>query len=228
MLAVVGAVMGVLRVRVWDTLVDGDNALLFLRPLDRWVIGRFAEVALTISGHEMVLERPVPRLESVRFGQSAPVEISGRWVMLRDWKKVLSQGTSNHAHISETTYALPYLRGVAKCELSLARGVPILQRWCEVILEATEGSVDLNFDRFRDYQVLGVTEGAYLQCGSREVLATSRESFAAAFGVSADEQVLIEQSLTWSGVLRAWEVLEPPQLHNWWWSHPSLVLESVV
>jgi hypothetical protein len=225
MLAVVAGVMGVLGVRTWDSLVDGDNALLFLPPIvSNYVVESFARVALTISGHEMVLERPVTVIESVRFGQSAPVEISGRWGMLRDWRKVLSQGTSSHANISETTFALPYLRGVARCELSLAKGVPILQRWCEVVLEATRGVRDLNFDRFRDYQVLGVSEGAYLQSTHGYVIDQStRDSFALAFGVSPSRQVEIEERLSWDGVLRAWQPVQAPQVHNWWWSEPGLI-----
>lgn len=221
MLSVVVATMGCLNVGVFDVLIDGDNALLFLREVDVFcVVDGFASVSLEISGHEMVLERPVCVLEAVRFGQSAIVEVAGVCRMVRDWRKVLSQGTSDHAHLRELPFVLAHLRGVARCELSLAKGVPILQRWCEVVLQATEGSRDLSFDRYRDYHALGVLgwEGAV----SVPVADSTRLSFHLAFGVSPSDQLAIESSLSWDGVLKPWVPLEAPTLFNWWNADPGL------
>lgn len=222
MLSAVVGVLEVLGISMFDVLVDGDNALLFVRGVDYPRVDEsFARVALEISGHEMVLERPVRLLEGIRFGQSAPVEVAGVWRMVRDWRKVLSQGTSNHAHLRELPFVHAYLRGVALCELSLARGLPILQRWCEVVLEATEGARELSFEQwYRDYQALGVV--GWGSSVAEVVRDSTRESFSRAFGISPSDQRIVEDSLSWSGVLAPWAPTESPTLANWEFVDPGL------
>lgn len=198
MCALVDSAMTVIGTSRYDSLVDGDNALLFLpRSEVAEVIQRFATVVAEVSGHEMVLERPVDYLEGVRFGQSAPVETSSGWTMVRDWRKVLSGGTSSHANLNEPGFGRAYLHGVALCELSLARGVPIIGRWAESLRQATQSDVTRVLDHLRDYQVLGVDlsalgsgRGAYV-----EPCAVARESFARAFGVSVERQLRLESEL---------------------------------
>lgn len=214
MLAVVVAVLKHLKVR-FDVLVDGDNALVFLsEEVSSRVRACFAPLATRFSGHEMVLERPVRRLEEVRFGQSAPVEIAtGKWTMVRDWIKVVSQMTSNHAHINEPRFALPYLRGVAMCELALNAGVPVVQTLARTILEQTEGvkAVDASF--YRDYEALGVEIGKLRADRFKEPTAVARTSFEAAFGVEPERQLLMERELsklvvqepTWFPEYSPWE-----------------------
>jgi len=198
MCAVVDCVMTLIGTDQYDSLVDGDNALLFLpRSSLPEVVKNFAPLATEVSGHEMVLERPVDYLEGVRFGQSAPVETSCGWTMVRDWRKVLSHGTSSHANLNEPTFGRAYLCGVALCEASLARGVPILGRWAESLRQATETDVTKVFNHLRDYQVLGVDLAGLSGSVSRytEPTARARESFAAAFGVDVQQQLALEAEL---------------------------------
>lgn len=223
MLAVTVATCVELGLSQFDTLVDGDNALLFLRPDEQnLAVDNFFDTALRISGHEIVLERPTTLLEEVRFGQSAPVCVSGNWTMLRDWRKVLSHGTSSHVHMSELSYVLPWLRGVAKCELSLAGGVPIVQKWAESILESTAGSRELSFDNYRDYQVLGVTAEMYGSAVGKEITLETRESFARAFGTPVDVQLEIEESMGRMPVLSDWCPEDAPGWDDWWDARPGL------
>lgn len=193
MLAIVRGVMSQLGVRLWDTLVDGDNALLFLpRSVHLRVVARFADVALQISGHEMVLERPVCVVEEVRFGQSAPVQLERGWTMVRDWKKVLSHSASSHCHLREPRYALEFLRGVAACEGFLASGVPILWAFTRALLARTERVGRFRLHGLRDYQVLGVPLDTLVATNPDEPDDLSRQSFERAFGVSPSEQRNIE------------------------------------
>lgn len=196
MLAVVMAVMRVLHVRVWDTLVDGDNALLFLpaNDCDR-VRGEFGAVATRISGHEMVLESPTSVPEKVRFGQSAPVRCEGGWKMVRDWRKVLSQCASSHIHLREPHFAREFLYGVSLCESSLAHGVPILWAFCSRLQALTRLDRKPRLHPLADYRALGVDLDALVPVEPREPDLDARRSFELAYGVSPSDQVRIERRL---------------------------------
>lgn len=198
MLALVDCVLSATGCPQFDTLVDGDNALIFIpRSWSSHVVGEFPKLAL-LHGHEMTLEKPVDYLEGIRFGQSAPVETSSGWTMVRDWKKVLSYGTSSHANLNEPRFAATYLRGVGSCEAFLAREVPILWRWAEILIANTSARglerVDIS-----DYSYLGVPRSVLDGVEIVRPTVVSRSSFARAFGVSPAEQVELEGRLSWSG-----------------------------
>jgi hypothetical protein len=196
MLCIVRSVLRAIGVR-FDVLVDGDNALVFLRRVDcPRVCSSFAPLALELSGHEMVLEKPVGVLEEIRFGQSAPVCTPFGWTMVRDWRKVLSHGAASHAHLQEPKFSGVYLRGVALCEAALSRGLPVLSVWAHRLLASTEDVGRIALNTLSDYQHLGVRLDRLEQSPLfSEPTMACRESFSRAFGVSPDEQVALEASL---------------------------------
>lgn len=223
MSAVVVAVLRNLKVR-FDLLVDGDNALVFLSQGDlSRVCSVFTTLALEFSGHEMVLERPVSFIEGVRFGQSAPVWTNRGWTMVRDFRKVLSQGTSNHAHLGEPSFVAPFLHGIALCELSLNAGVPILGVWAEKLRRATVGGRPVGAAFYRDYEYLGVRVDALREDVFEEPTDEARLSFSRAFGVAPDVQVLLEEQLEVPPFGGPWQVVAPPTRTNWFWAEPGLV-----
>jgi hypothetical protein len=212
MLAVVVAVLRHINVK-FDTLADGDNALVFLErgDADR-VVSCFHTLALQISGHEMVLERPVSVLEGIRFGQCAPVELSqGKWQMVRDWRKVISQMTSSHAHLQQPAFIAPYLRGVAQCELSLNSGVPVIQNLARRLVVVTEGAKAVQDHMYRDYEVLGVRVSSRHLAKFVEPTAVARASFCRAFGVEPDAQIEMERDLDLVDLnVCEWEIEDSP------------------
>jgi len=195
MLAIVTASMSYLGHKKWDTLVDGDNALVFL-PGDDYTRVRdgFADAARFVSGHTMVLEHCVTKPECVTFGQSKPIKTERGWKMVRDWRKVLSQWTSNHAHLHEPRFAREYLAGVARCEASLACGVPILWAWTNHLLKLTESVGRVRQLALRDYEVLGVDVEHVLAhpAAAQPPSLETRASFFEAFGIMPDEQLVLE------------------------------------
>lgn len=212
MLAVVVGVLRQLHVE-FDVLSDGDNALVFLHEhQSHEVIKRFAPLALACSGHEMVLEKPVKHLEGIRFGQCAPVQIqTDVWTMVRDWRKVVSQMTSSHAHLQQPAFVGPYLRGVAQCELSMHVGVPVAQSLANRLVHVTEGlkAVDASF--YRDYEVLGVGIDVARRAKFREPSATARHSFHRAFGLDPEEQLEVERHLSTATInVGSWSPEESP------------------
>lgn len=196
MLAVVMGSMSFLGQRVWDTLVDGDNALLFLPGCDaRRVHAEFAAAALLVGGHQMVLERPVCVVEEVCFGRSHPVRLEKGWTMVRDWRRVVSHGVSSHDHLREPSQAKAFLRVVASCEAFLADGVPVLWAFANRLLACTEGWDVRYVQAYRKYEIMGVPFPASFLRRAREPDELARQSFERAFGVNDVQQRNIEQWL---------------------------------
>nr|QVU39988.1 RNA-dependent RNA polymerase [Magnaporthe oryzae RNA virus] len=193
MLAVVGAVMKELAPGAFDLLVDGDNALVFMpRGLLGFVRANFERRVLEVSGHEIQLDSPCSVIEQIRFGQSAPINLGGSrgWTMVRDPRKVISQALSSHRWLREPTFATEWIRGVAACELSLSRGVPVLQAWAASLQRVYGGPGGVREHPHTDY----FYQGAWFADGSQSVEVTqqARISFCAAFGIAPDEQLALE------------------------------------
>ncbi|QKN22641.1 RNA-dependent RNA polymerase [Erysiphe necator associated ambiguivirus 1] len=177
----------------FDLLVDGDNALVFVSSRDVALVrAGIGPAILASSGHEVALERGASRPEGVRFGGSAPVHL-GRfgWTMVREWERVVSGATTSHKHLDQPAFALRWVKGVAMCELSLALGVPVLQEFALGLLRASSGvrkqvKAEWYGDQF--------FAGAWFATSdmARPVTREARLSFAAAFGVSPEEQEEME------------------------------------
>lgn len=196
MLAVVMGCMSRIRPDCWDTLVDGDNALIFVpATCAERVYAEFYNTALELSGHEMTLERPTRVVEEVRFGQSAPVRCEDGWRMVRDWKKVVSHMTSSHQHLREPRYALEFIRGVAACESFLADGVPILWAASNNLLARTESVHRFRTHSLRDYEALGIRLDALVSKPAKPPDDQARQSFERAFSVTPAQQCNIEEWL---------------------------------
>lgn len=187
---------GIPRDVPYDVLVDGDNALVFLAGADAArVLPNFSQAVLDQCGQELVLEAPCDSLEAIRFGQSAPVELGhglGR-TMVRDWRKVLSGACASHRWLVEPKFGRRWLSGVARCELSLALGLPILQVFALKLLKAMGQQKSVPEAALADQFAVG----AWL-AEERDVIPVSLEarlSFEKAFGVSPDDQKVIEDSV---------------------------------
>jgi len=190
-------VVGVLRTFgvEFDVLADGDNCLIFLHgESSATVIPGFAAQVLAESGQELTLERPVRTVEEVRFGRSAPVSLGGNrgYTMVRDYLSVLSGGLSSHRYLRELKYAKEWLTGVAMCELSLARGIPVLQAWASSVLRTTGFQGKVRRDPYYDY----FCQGAWLAGLDERVVVglETRQSFERAFGLTVEDQVVLEDS----------------------------------
>lgn len=194
----------------FDFLADGDNAVLFVRRTDLDAARRgFVECFLEM-GHELALEEPAEQVEDVVFGQSKPIWAAGRWTMVRDPFKVLSQACCGHQHYAEMRGGIKVLRSVAYCEAVLSRGVPVLQAFAQSLLRATRGvdvPLHLASDNFEYERVLarGVSWEATKQA---DISSETRIQFERSWGVSVGAQLMLEERLSgpvtfptsWSGV----------------------------
>lgn len=200
----------------FDVLVDGDNALLFFRSRDLPVVlANFAPAVARSCGQEFKLERPASTVEEIRFGGSAPIFLGGRlgWTMVREWHRVLSGAFCSHVHLREPKFARRWMAGVARCELSLARGVPVLQAWALGAIRALEGVRLARPDVFAEYFYLG---GWLAGLGDAvPVTVDARISFEKAYGVSIDDQLAWEASFDFGGLEGEWSFFEPLYFHDW-------------
>lgn len=221
MLCVVVAVLSGYGIS-FDVLVDGDNALVFLSKVNSGrVLQDFYQRVFDASGHEMTLEKPVSYLEGVRFGRSAPVFLGHGlgWTMVREPWSVLSGALCSHRWLREPVFGRAWCEGVARCELSIARGVPVLQSWALEILERSENRRKIPVEGLRDYFVLGAwlaDRGAVVT-----VSGDARRSFELAFGVSPESQLRWESSFD-GRVGFAERVQELPSSSSWWMADPGL------
>lgn len=224
MLASVVSVLKTYRVK-FDVLVDGDNALVFLERVDsQRVLESFQQRVLQDSGHELTLEKPVSYIEGVRFGRSAPVFLGHGlgWTMVREPESVLSGAFASHRWLREPKHGSSWLKGVAMCELSLARGIPVLQEMALSVLRQTESAKAVPLQGLADYFAVG----AWL-AGREDVVKVTREcrdSFERAFGWDSQRQVEAEGVVrrTLVGFPTAGEVLPLPPRSRWVEAVPGL------
>nr|UUW21111.1 MAG: reverse transcriptase-like protein [Sanya tombus-like virus 8] len=177
----------------FDLLVDGDNAVLFCRGSDYHLVrDRFANLVVQSSGHECSVDSVAHVIEEIRFGGSAPVNLGKHgWCMVRDWKRVLSGAFSSHVHLRHPKFAKEWMTGVAMCELSCSRGVPVLQSWALGAIRALGHKGKVRPDFFRDYYARGAwLAGTEYQSTVEDV---ARLSFERAFGVTKEEQLRLEK-----------------------------------
>jgi len=203
----------------FDLAIDGDNALVFLEERDAQKVYRELGVAIRQAcGQEITLERPVYRFEDIRFGQCAPViGPNDVYVMVRDYREVLSKALATHRYGRSSRGFERYCRGVAECELSCFRGMPVVQAWCLSVLRSLPAGVG-SVDKFRDLYVQGLyhvgTQAA------KPVSSRTRESFSRAFGLSPEEQLLVEEGFDGLALSSASEVAVPNG--SWWGASPGV------
>jgi len=207
----------------FDLLVDGDNALVFLEKGDHLPIcDSFASDVLSCSGHEMTLEKPVSYVEGIRFGRSAPVFLGHGlgWTMVREPEAVLSGAYASHRWLREPVFGRRWLNGVARCELSLARGVPVLQGAALSVLRQTVSRKEVPVDALTDYFAVG----AWL-AGEKDVIPIgweTRISFWRAFGWSPEEQLAAERVVCEVPVGFPATVSTLPPVSKWTEADPGL------
>jgi len=204
MAAMVHAFAREVGLKVWDMLDDGDDCLLFIRTRDEALVAsRISEVFLSY-GQELKLENRAETPEQIVFCQSRPVHDGVEWRMVRNWRKVLAQGTSGVKHWNNPLLVRPMMTAVGHCELALSAGLPILQEYAAALIRMGRG------ERMKWLDVdAGLAERARAEVGDLDLVYMARErpvtlearlSFERAYGVASEVQVAIE------GALREWNI----------------------
>lgn len=208
---------------------DGDDCLLFCEAEDLPLIRRRLPELFLEFGQELKLENETDSLQGIIFCQSRLVELAGGPRMIRDWRKVLSHGTSGVKHWNNPKLVRPMMNAIGHCELALNPGVPILQEYALALIRNGRGErlkwldVDSGLLLRTRYELRaeGNFEKAIYTVDPVPVTAEARRSFEAAFGIDPAEQLAVEN------ILRNWtvsrtEALDVPVELNAHWDDMSL------
>lgn len=125
--------------------------------------------------------------EQVEFCQTRPVFDGTEWRMVRNPMRVLSRTPwivkRNHLNVIPR-----YLKSLGLCELALSVGLPVTQSLALKLIAKGAGKylvTDLHHQASREY-----IQPEYAR--ARKVTETCRESYARAWGISIDDQLLYE------------------------------------
>jgi len=222
MVLMVSAAARHLGLSKWDLLDDGDDCLLFLeQDEEHCVTDRLVPVFLEF-GQEVKLENRATVPERVVFCQTKLVWISGKPLMIRDWRKVLSQGCCGVRRWNVPKLVRSMLHAVGMCELALGPGVPILQEFALACIRNGDGKFPVGFAddepiymrMNRELRAWG--HHALTDAFAMPVTYANRESFSRTWGISPDDQISIELRLRqWTIHSVVSELVDAELDHNW-------------
>jgi len=182
----------------YDIMDDGDDCLIIIDKRDRSKLDCLPQRFLDF-GHELKVENLAEYIEDVRFCQSAPIYDGVRWRFVRDYKKVLANAATGFAKLRDVTQRRRMLYAIGVCELSLNRGIPVLQELALKLISLgerpTEGVKEyLDKDPlFKDlsYRVRNIN----LCEQGEEIAIQTRWSFYRAFKLTNAQQEMMEDTL---------------------------------
>lgn len=188
-----------LKLSKWDCLDDGDDFVIIIEKGDAHrFCADVSEVFLSM-GMEMKVDEPVTSLHDVEFCQSKVIEFCpGGYKFVRNYRKVISNGTSGVRNWSNRTVRNNTIHAVGMCELVLGLGIPVLQEYALALIRNTSGPKDIMKYTSEGYKAHMARELASLrvtdirQVKAQPIQACARASFAQAFGLSEGEQLRLE------------------------------------
>lgn len=196
MFAMLNACMRRLGMNRWDCAVDGDDTLIFFEAEDtdrmEGLVAEFLDL-----GHEIKLEGRHTELDGITWCQGKLTWIGGEYRMIKSWEKLLSTICGGVRH-----WADEHIRGdlaftIGQCLLYDYAGVPIVEKFCTRLLAAGKKMIADKeaLEIYNKVRALGLL-GSGVELGVEH---SSRIGFEKVWGVTIDEQLLIEQALDrWS------------------------------
>lgn len=181
----------------YDLFDDGDDCLLFVEEQD---FGRVRDALPAIFlrfGQELRVENIARDIPDVLFCQSRIVWNGEHHVMMRDWRKVLSQACCGTKYWNMPNMVRPMMGLIAVCESNLCAGIPILAKFAEAVRRNSEGQCAV-----WNAAESGLVYRVRLEFGdetptykSSTVTTRARLSFQRTWGVDVWEQKAIEERL---------------------------------
>jgi len=171
--------------------LDGDDANIFMNNEYK----PYIDMSIVTDYGQEATYGYATTMDDVEFCQCKPIWDGTTWRMIRDPMRILERSRySVNTFSGKGWKRLMY--SIAKCELSLNAGIPIVQAWFSRVLELV-GQQDLLGPRAYE-RLHRMFESEWLN--ERPVTEAARLSFALAFGIDQQTQRMIEQrvsKLTW-------------------------------
>ena len=193
-LGLVDALLSKSGVTKADTYIDGDNAILFCEAEEENLLYDNCSSFCETVGFSVTLENRATYPEAIVFGQSRPVCVDGCWRMVRDWRKVLSGGTTSHRYLFSEPSARSWLAGVAVCESNASHGLPIMSTWASRLAELAV-TKPKSMKPHEHYRMMGIDPSRVKLLPHQEPSMETRVSFALAFDCPTEYQLYVESTL---------------------------------
>jgi len=193
MIIMVRAAMKTMQITNYDMFDDGDDCLVLMEEEDFATFRDSVGPTFLDYGQEIKVENVARTMEEIEWCQCHPVlGADGRYQMVANWKKTLSQACAG-THHWDTGSPFDMAFSVGQCITAVYPRMPILWQFTKQL--CAQGSMHrdlINTDWI--FKLKGSTSKLGSLVDS-EPTAESRASFADAFGVDEIEQLRIEQRL---------------------------------
>lgn len=166
---------------------NGDDCVVIMESRFLPVFSRGLQEWFLELGFEMQVEAPVHTFEQVQFCQTQPVCVDGAWIMVRDPRVAISKDLVTLLGMPHSYQA--YVGAIGECGLSAYGGVPVFQEFYASLQSAGKPSKLLG-ESSMAMGLRHLSKGMGRQY--QPVKATTRASFALAFGITPDEQEQLE------------------------------------
>lgn len=182
--------------RDWRMLVDGDDAVLILsgKHLSKVddlpaFFARFSQ-EVKIEGVSSV---SLSHMEPIDFCQSRPINVDGKWRLVRDPKKVYNGYNSSSKHMRVIEDCRRYWASVSGPEMIWARGVPVHTAFFGMLHKLSGDARPLEYISNRFW--LRHLQRCETMIPNTEIHMGTRESYETAFGITVADQLSIESEL---------------------------------
>lgn len=175
---------------------NGDDCVLFL---DRHDLHKLDDVKPWFSdlGYTMTVEDPCYELETIEFCRCHPVLTSRGWTMVRNFPNSMSRDAVVIKKLPTIPSYGHWLKSVAEGGLALTSGVPVLSAYYSMLL-GTAFLINPKARTVNDSTLRsGMSRMSRGMADTESVITDeARLSFAAAFSISPDVQIKLEQAFT--------------------------------
>lgn len=170
---------------------NGDDCVVFLESVDLAKFSCGLEEWFLAMGFRMVVEAPCYSLEAIEFCQTHPVFVGPGvhdYLMVRHPRTAIAKDTVCVHNYTDSRFFRGWLHAVAEGGLSMSGGVPIFQDFYKMYHRC--GAFYAPAKDSQSWGVRALSRG--MSRTFREVLPVTRASFYWAFGVTPDEQLVLE------------------------------------
>lgn len=200
----------------YEIMDDGDDCLLIISRRDLDLVLATIHDHFLRYGHEIKVENVAFNFESIVWCQCSPVNLVGdTWTLVRNpWKSLMNAMGGPKWTAMPIWLRRKMCNTIGSAELALSLGVPILQDFALALMRnsGTDQLVGSGHEDFLTFRLLvalkAMRDKHLLKFEPKRITDTARVSFFKAFGLTAAQQIEIEDNLrTWEFSLAGDEVL---------------------
>lgn len=169
---------------------NGDDCQVFMERKDLKKFMRGLEQWFLDLGFRMTVEAPAYNINHVEFCQMRPIRVAAGWTMVRNIPKAREKDSISIIPLDNVKVARKWMHAVGECGLALCSGVPIMQEMYKMYVREGVPS-KLKDSVAMETGMKMLSKG--LESREAEITPEARDQVFAAWDITPDEQVAIEQ-----------------------------------